>query len=129
MNRRKEDIEKIVDEHLGLFDSPSFEDVAGSRERTLDRLRVVAAASSPKQANSNSRHADRRWRISVAAAAILLAVVVGRAWLRTPTFAVVEGLDGAVSRLEPGETVRTGEGSGIMIQLADGSRIEVRSNS
>jgi uncharacterized protein (TIGR03435 family) len=130
MNRRKEDIEKIVDAHLGLFDSPSAEDVAGSRERTLERLRARAAEGSPNGANIRfsrfSRVDWKRWLSPLAAAAVVAFVVFILQWQpsRGAVYALVDG-----ERIEAGEVVRTNADTGALLTLPDGSSIEIRSNS
>jgi uncharacterized protein (TIGR03435 family) len=127
MNRRKEDIEKIVDAHLGLFDSPSAEDVAGSRERTLERLRARAAEGSPNRANLGFSRVDwKRWLSPLAAAAVVAFVVFIIQWQpsRGAVYALVDG-----ERIEAGEPVRTTAGTGALLKLPDGSSIEMRSNS
>src|SRR5262245_23234422 len=143
MNHRKEDLDKIVDKHLGLFGSPPPQDVAGSRERILDRLRSRAAnGTRPAVVHST----NWKWRLSAAAAAaaatlVLFAVLTQWHANRNAVYAVVDDAGGGIYRVEGGEALRSGErieanetirtngGVGAVLKLADGSSIEMRSKS
>jgi uncharacterized protein (TIGR03435 family) len=84
----------------------------------------------------------RRISMVSAAAAVALAVFVG-VWWRSGSPAVVESVDGGLyrvvegknqflgvsERLETGETIHSNGGSGGTLVLADGSRVEMRSQS
>jgi uncharacterized protein (TIGR03435 family) len=74
-----------------------------------------------------------RWPMwSGAAAAIVLAVAVSAVFVRTLTQyappAVVEAIDGK-RNIEFGESVRSNDATGLVVKLADGSRVEMRSES
>jgi uncharacterized protein (TIGR03435 family) len=142
MNRRKEDIDKIVDAHLGLFDSPSSQDVAGSRERTFERLRERAAQGTRTAVVQST---GWKWRLSAvaAAAAAIVVIAVLTQWQanRNAAYAVVDAAGGGLYRVEGGDALRPGErieaneavrtngGVGTVLKLADGSAIEMRSKS
>jgi uncharacterized protein (TIGR03435 family) len=132
MNRGKEDIEKRVEahlSHLGQFDSPPAEDMARSRERTLDRL-VTTTATSTKPAIEHSVPPNWKWRPAVvtiaAAAAVIVAVGVATMWQSAdnPLFRVADG------KVHPqGSTIRANGGVGAVLALVDGSRVEMRAGS
>jgi uncharacterized protein (TIGR03435 family) len=73
------------------------------------------------------RKPERRW-VSIAAVAVLaLTAAIGAAIFRRPAddelFRVVEG------DVRVGETIRANGGTGAVLALSDGSRVEMRSNS
>ena len=132
MNRRNEDIDKRVEAHLahlGRFDSPPAEDVARSRERTLDRL-LARAATTTRPAVVHDSHTDWKWRPSVvmaaAAATVIVAVGVAMMW-RPVDNSLFRVADGKVHR--KGGTVRSNGDGGAVLALTDGSRVEMRSES
>ena len=144
MNRSKEEAERIIEAYLGLFDSPPLQDIAGSRERALERLRLKASGAKRAPARTNvSEDSNRRSRLVavVAAAAIILAISAGWIVTRRPALAVVETDEGGLhsvaageilnvgDRIKTNEIVRTYREGGMVLRLSDGSRIEMRSNS
>src|SRR4030095_13553696 len=80
MNRRKEEAEKIMNDHLGLFDSPPAKDLAGSRGRSLERLVSMAADPAIGSAVRNAARASKRRfqfiAIATAAAAAVAATII-----------------------------------------------------
>ena len=134
MNRRKEDTRKREEAkrveahlaHLGRFDSPPAEDVARSRERTLDRL-VARPATTTRPAFVHSSGTSWKWRPAVvAAAAVVVAVGVAMMW-RPVDNSLFRVADGKVHR--QGSTVRSNGGGGAVLALTDGSRVEMRTES
>jgi ferric-dicitrate binding protein FerR (iron transport regulator) len=138
MKRRKKETERIVENHLGLFDSPHTEDIAASRDRTLERLR--SAAADPRR-DFSSPYASRRavgpFKLIAVAAALVLAIALPWIVNRRPTLAVLESaqqertddVPTAGAQIAVNEPVRTSPGAGRVLKLSDGSTIEMRSNS
>ena len=121
MKRRKEEIDKIVDVHLGLFELPPAEDMARCRERTLERLRSGAVVTAKQRVEeSGSRYSGRKWQLLVAAASVLLAALVATTLVRQQSDSLAD--------VKVGETIRTSE-TGEMFAFPDGSRVEMRSKS
>jgi uncharacterized protein (TIGR03435 family) len=141
-------IDEIVTRHLP---SAPREQVEADGARVLSRLRSMAdgalgAALDDQLLNGKPASRSGWRRVAMAsAAALLLAGSIGAAivWHQEPPFAVVERVDGALYRVdaaavygipagEPlasGETVRTNGDAGAQLALADGSRVEMRSQS
>jgi uncharacterized protein (TIGR03435 family) len=138
MNRRKKETERIVENHLGLFDSPPAEDIAASRDRTLERLR--SAAADPKR-DFSSPHASRRavgpFKLIAVAAVLVLAIALPWIVNRKHTLAVLESaqqqttddVPTAGAQIAASDPVRTSPEAGRVLELSDGSTIEIRSNS
>ena len=146
MNRDRDTVEKALSQHLGLFGA-SASQLTASRERIRERLRVAADAA-PRTIETGVRPSvsvREVWRVglSVAAAAILIVLVATVRWDRARTLAVVEATGGTLSALSDGvwrplrygdvitafQAIRATGLGGAMLALADGSRIEVRSES
>jgi len=150
MKPRERNAEEIVDRHLALFDSPPVQEMQQAEERILRRLRsesVGLAEQSP--AKSNSVRAGGRWRgraALAAAAAVAFVVFLQMPGIRhfsrgIDAYALVESADGGLYRvsggqpltagekIHDGEIVRTDGGVGTVLALADGSRVEIRSQS
>lgn len=130
MTRRKEDIEKMVEAHLGhlgTFDSPPAEDMARSRERTLDRLHARAATMT-RPAVVHAARTDRKWRPAVLVAAAAVIVIAGTAMMWRPVDnALFRVAEGDVRR--QGNTIRSNSAGSAVLALMDGSRVEMRSQS
>jgi uncharacterized protein (TIGR03435 family) len=130
---RKQDIEKVVDAHLGhlgAFDSPPAEDVARSRHRALDRLRTNAATVSRPRVSHPSR-GGWTWRtagIAVAAAVIVVAAAGTAIMWRQADDALFRVAEGRVHH-DRGTIQSNGDGAGAVLMLTDGSRVEMRSQS
>src|SRR5262249_55701969 len=100
-------------------------------------LRVDASAA----AGASGRR--RLYALAPAAAAVVLIVLIGVVWRPRPSAAVVENADGALhrvvggtveklqagERIAVGDVVRSNGGGGCTLVLADGSRVEMRSQS
>jgi uncharacterized protein (TIGR03435 family) len=150
MKRRDTNIEA----HLGLFRSPPVQQMAGAEERALDRLRTAAAGRMDvlkEEPRSIGFH--WRWRLALvgAAAAVGVAVMeapdIRRVMTGATAAAVVETAGGlyrasgrasgrvsgqvvhAREQVDVAEVLRTNGGAGAMLALADGSRVEMRSQS
>jgi uncharacterized protein (TIGR03435 family) len=146
MKLRKQDIDKTVDAHLGLFSSPSEEQMAHAEKRALHRLRSEPASkiSTPDAALLRPHW---RWRLALTFAAAALVLVFTQSpairsfvWgVNAP--AVVEAADGELYRvsggqplhagdtIKAGDAVRTDGSVGSLLKLADGSSVEMRSKS
>ena len=150
MKRPQQRTGEIVDRLLEQLSDPppSNPEMDSATNRVIRRLRsmevdIQAEEIAPAQPVLLAPH--RRFAMAIAGLAVLLAVVVGATMLHrnSSAFAVVETADGqlyrinegralsiqAGERLKKGEIVRTGRGAGATLALADGSRVEVRSNS
>ena len=148
MKRDLRNIDDVVKRHLPSASTPQTES-AGAR--VLDRLRSIDRGTADDiEAPLPSRDVAARigWRRTVlvsAAAAALVAASIGTAvvWRQPDPIARVEAVDGSLDRvvdggserltagasLESGDSVRTNGRAGAMLVLADGSRVEVRSQS
>ena len=126
MSRRKTEIQKIIDEHLGLHGSPTLKEMDDSRERTLQHLLSKAVATSPSVTSKPPRiHAG--WRLGLVA--VLAAAIVVAVFLRMPgSPAVLENVAGS-RKIAFGEVVRSGGVPAGTLVLADSSRLEIRTNS
>jgi hypothetical protein len=121
MGRRKTEIHKIIDEHLGLHGSPSLKEMDDSRERTLQRLLSKAAVTN-SSATSEPPRLLAGWRLGLVAA--IAAAIVLAVFLKMPRApAVLEDVVGS-RKIAFGEVVRSG-----LLVLADSSRVEIRTNS
>ncbi|MGH9240723.1 MAG: TIGR03435 family protein [Vicinamibacterales bacterium] len=122
MNSTDNDHRDIVDDHLGLFRSPPAEEMAQAEVRVLWRLRSEAPHAAAPTRSSHTFHRSWRFALAGAAAAVVFAIAVGR-----PThdvlFRVVEG------DVHQADTLRSNGGGGAVLELADGSRVEMRSGS
>jgi uncharacterized protein (TIGR03435 family) len=146
MNRDRDTVDKALYQHLGLFGASAGQ-LKASRERIRERLHLGMGAS-PTAIEIDarpSRGVPYTWRVglSVAAAAILIMLVSTVRWDRAATLAVVDATGGTLSALSDGvwrplrfgdaiaafQVIRATGIGGAMLALADGSRIEVRSES
>jgi hypothetical protein len=126
MSRRKTEVQKMIDEHLGLHGSPSLQEMDDARERAFQHLRSKASVTTPSIASNPPRiHAG--WRlglVAVLAAAIVVAVFLGM----PGSPAVLEGVAGS-RKIAFGEVVRSGGVPAGTLVLADSSRLEIGTNS
>jgi uncharacterized protein (TIGR03435 family) len=144
MKRREKNVEEFMLRHLGLFKTPPQSEMDLVETRIVNRLRSAPAADGAAEeldSRGNSWKLRRLAFVLGAAAAAVIAVV----FLQTPrgidTHAVVESADGTLSRvsgaktesvrsggrIDAGEILRANDGGAIA--LADGSRVELRSQS
>ena len=143
MKRDDNTLEKELHRHLGLFGAPAASQLDVSRERVLQRLSargqilLGTAAETPAP-----RHA---WRagLSLAAAAVLIVLVSTVRWPGVESLGTVEAADGSLysvsgstretlrqgDSIDANETVRSNGSAGAMLALADGSGVEMRSQS
>ena len=145
------DIDDVIKRHLPSAPAQQME---FDGARVLHRLRLGTGDSGLGTGDSGLGTGDSGlgtgdWGLGraalLSAAAVLIAVAIGTAILWTPRdpIALVEAVDGSLYRavegpsetvsigdaLEADETVRTNGGAGAMLALADGSRVEMRSQS
>ena len=134
-------LEKHLQRHLGLFGSPSANQVEASRARVREHLRAAAAnqaatdSEAPVHDIATSAGRTSRdwygWRagIVLAAAAAGIALAVSGPWQRDEWLAIVEAADGSRYTLAPNTVLNPSGASGVMLTLKDGSRVETRSRS
>src|SRR5262245_33217732 len=144
----------ILDRFLERFrdPSPSPEEMEAAGERVLQRLRSEAGVAS-EQSSFNLTPVRPAWKWSrraIAASAafamvvILVSVVIAQRFVRqNAAHAVAARIEGTLyrisgekvlavqagERIEAGEVLRTNGGAGAMLTLADGSHVEIRSQS
>jgi uncharacterized protein (TIGR03435 family) len=138
-------VDRFVDQHLSLFSAPPPEEILDAKERAHVQLRLEAMAPSEEPVGELSAPRPAwRWQFGVISAAAVAAVLLVFALMTNQNIdarTVVETeRDGlyrfsdkqalhAGETIEAGETVRTDRGAGAVLKLADGSTIEMRSNS
>jgi ferric-dicitrate binding protein FerR (iron transport regulator) len=121
MKSRNHDHQDIVEAHLGLFRSAPEEQMSQAEERALHRLRTEARQAAVSMRRGH--HVNWRFAFAGAVAAVLFTGIAIWRPAEAPLFRVVEGV------VHQGETLRTNGGSGAVLALTDGSRIEMRSKS
>jgi hypothetical protein len=124
---------KILDEFFGRAARPSQEQLELSRQNILKQLDLDPTpqkhlASRPRPCSGE----QLLIQFALAAAAVAIAVAGGIVILRTtnrvpPAASVAEASNGF--RYHFGDTVRSAAETGMFLMLADGSRIEMRSQS
>jgi ferric-dicitrate binding protein FerR (iron transport regulator) len=154
MKRREKINNQSIAKSLGLFGSLSREELEAAEERASRRFGNATARDSSvnapfaavELATEITAVRGRRWRLAMvaASAAVFLAVIIGGiVWRQAGSLAAVETADGSVYRivngkarvipvgqsLDAGQTVRTNGGVSAVLKLADGSRVEMRSQS
>jgi uncharacterized protein (TIGR03435 family) len=144
MKRREKNVEEFMLRHLGLFKTPPQPEMDLVETRIQNRLRSAPAADGAAEefgSRGNSWKLRRLAFVLGAAAAAVIAVVFLQMPRAIDAHAVVESPDGTLSRLsgektesvrfggriDAGEILRTNDGAAIA--LADGSRVELRSQS
>ena len=143
---------KNIDEVVnGYLPSVPPEQMESDAARVLDRLRSMAGQAVDRveverfvDLDPVSVPAWRRFGTAAAVAAVVVAALATAIVWRSPgRLAVVESVDGSLYRVVEGNaqairvgegldraaTVRTNGGAGAMLALADGSRVEMRSQS
>jgi uncharacterized protein (TIGR03435 family) len=146
--KRDRTLEKTLYRHLGLFGMPSASQLDASRARIRERLSADVETSLGQAAADvrPARAVRYMWRagVSMAAACILLVVVVSTTrWPGAEALGSVAAADGSLYSLSGNtrQVLRQGDsidastvihsngGAGAMLALADGSRVEMRSQS
>jgi len=145
MNETKKSIEEVLRNSLP---SATNQQIESGRQRVLDRVRtsVTTGLDSAEQLVRLDARSNLGWRW-VAVFAVIAMAAIG-IWMAVPApglpvFATLDETPGAVlyrmvngvevvmdlgTRIEVGELVRT-KGTRGLVTLADGSRVEMRSNS
>jgi len=132
MTADRDRIEKVLRQHLGLFGSPSSNQIEASRARVRERLRSqndgAVRAESVRVGQSRLR---RTWSVGLmlAAAAGVIVFVVKAPSPQTDWLATVEAADGSRYTLQPNAVLRSDSLLGTMLTLKDGSQVEMRSES
>jgi uncharacterized protein (TIGR03435 family) len=150
MTQREKNDRDIVEQHLGLFNSPPVEEMQLAEQRILRRLRSESGGSVERFA-APVDPTRRNWSWPLYAVCAAAAALLFGFWVRTPSVrnpgpgidvhAVVESADGGLyhvaggralhpgERIGAGDIVRTDGGVGTVLALADGSRVELRSQT
>jgi ferric-dicitrate binding protein FerR (iron transport regulator) len=137
----------MLSRYLGRHGDAPGDDVSSAVGRVWRRLEPHALhLPAPLPRRATSKHAWRVTAAVIAAAAVfvLAATPLIREWTSTnPARAVVDSADGSVYRtangeptkipvggsINTGETIRTNGNAGAVLALADGSRVEMRTQS
>jgi hypothetical protein len=140
MKHRKESAGRILDRTLGLFSNPSPDLMETARKHALQRIESESRPAlhffprkEPMPPARDRSVSKLRPAIVAVAAAMAIAVAVPAVmlrnfvWLRS-TAAVLETPQGS-KKIAYGEVVRVNGGTGSVLALADGSRVEMRSQS
>jgi len=134
-------LEKHLQRHLGLFGSPSANQVEASRARVRERLRAAASnqviSDSEATVHDIATPAARTsrvwygWRAGMVLAAAVagIAFAVSGFWQHDEWLAIVEAADGSRYTLAPNAVLNPSDAAGVMLTLKDGSRVETRSRS
>src|SRR4030095_431777 len=139
MKRNRTNVDEVLKKHLPW---PTPEETEAHCDRVLHDLRSAAGAPLDFPIVSRSRSRWQRIAMIPAVAGLVLTIGVSLMW-RQDALAIGESIDGSLYRVVDGkalplktgekigigDTVRTAEGDGGMIQLTDGSRVELRSQS
>lgn len=132
MKPDRDTLEKRLHQHLGLFGSPSANQIDASRARIRERLRSQhAAAVTDEPTEIRAPRLSYVWRLSlaVAASAAVIALVVAAPWKRIDALAMVERADGSPGTVQANAIVHSNDTGTTMVTLNDGSRIEMRAQS
>jgi uncharacterized protein (TIGR03435 family) len=146
MKPEMKNIDEVVKRHMPSASRGDMESDIGHVFHQLQLRDLGADYAAEEHVLTPPAGANFRWRIGMvaAAAAVLLAVFIGTVvWRQSPSFGVVENEDGSLYRvvegkaqaiqqgttLAVGETVRSNGSAGGTLSLADGSRVEMRSQS
>jgi uncharacterized protein (TIGR03435 family) len=119
MKAGRTNIDDILKRGLRSASRDPRDQMAAVGERVLNNLLSKDAVADDKSVHASAAPVPMfpwfRFGMVGASAAVLLAVAVGTAWLRTPAKA--------------SQTVHSSEAAGRMIELPDGSRVEMRPHS
>jgi uncharacterized protein (TIGR03435 family) len=128
MKPRAQSVGKILNRSLGFFNKLSAEDIEASRERALKFLESQPVDTS-EEAMPEPRSVRRtRWpEMAVAAAAIVMAILLPTRILQSAP-AVLSDAEGS-RKIQFDEIVRPRGTTSAMLALADGSHVEMRSQS
>ena len=131
MTPDRDRFEKILRQHMGLFGSPSPNQIEASRARVRERVRSHDAGLSEVSIHVGPSRLRRTWSVGLmlAAAASMIAFIVKAPSPQTDWLATVEAADGSHYTLQPNAVLRSDSPRGTMLTLKDGSRVEMRSQS
>jgi uncharacterized protein (TIGR03435 family) len=137
MKIKRDTLDDLLHRHLGLSTVTPRKLSEASSKRILSAVVNANEEIEEEGSSVEGRTESRRWNSFLAAAAaavFVFAVIFALQFQKTivDARAVVETGDGTLleagRRIDAGSTVRTGDGSAVLI-LADGSRVEMRANS
>jgi uncharacterized protein (TIGR03435 family) len=120
---------RILSETLALFNKVAPEDAESSRAQTMTYLKAHADDNADLELDVDVRPA-RRWQwpaVAAIAAAMTLAVLIPTRVAQSAP-AVLEDASGS-RKIQFGEVVRPTGDKNATLSMADGSRLEVKSNS
>jgi uncharacterized protein (TIGR03435 family) len=138
MKRDTKNMEEILKQHLPR---PSQEIMESKRDLVWQNIRSQVNLGGVR---SSERKIALRWKLMTAAVAVFVGVMAAVLLVNTRTpLATVEVADGSLYRVSRdkeqalhhgdsiyrGETIRANGGGGSVIELADGSRVEMRSQT
>jgi uncharacterized protein (TIGR03435 family) len=147
MKRDRMNLDSTLDRHLGLFNSPSADQMNASWDRVQQRLESASDTSAPPSTTrstlAHSRKAGLLRGLAAVAAIVVVLLGVSNFFYGSRALAVVENSGGPLYRLsggkeealQPGHEIRGGEvvysneANGGVLALKDGSRVEMRSRS
>jgi len=125
------DFDEVLKRGLPSASKDPKEQLDVVRNRVLHRVLSEASSYTESTVWNSRAPSILTWpRIAIfsAAATLLLAVLVAEGWRQNPALAIVEDADGSSRNLSVSDTVRSSH-TGTTVILADGSRIEMKSNS
>ena len=142
----KNNLDARLEHLLRLFSKPSDEQVRNSQQRIRERLQSGTAETVDSRTFSTrmvSPSNGRRRLALFAATAILASFAAGIVMLRSPVSAVVKAADGSLYRVKgeeremlhssdeirAGEVIHAAAGDGAILEMKDGSHVEIRSQS
>lgn len=139
MRPDRDAVEKALRQHLGLFGSPSANQLEASKARVRERLQNAVtgpAAFDGAQARKAGHYASSpaeaghyvKGVLLLGTAAAVIALVVKAPSPQTDWLATVDAADGSHYTLQPNAPLRSRD-AGTMLRLKDGSRVEMRSDS
>src|SRR5262245_60277192 len=128
MKRREETSEQLLKQSLGRY-RPSAEQVESARERCAQRFESQAGRPVQEEPKQSHPHRQRtRLPALLAAAAAIVAGVVVPILLHNRAPGILETASGS-RNVQYGEIVRSTTKAGALLTLADGSRVEMRTQS
>ena len=123
MKHTSHDIGARLDQLLARHRTPSPDRM----QTAIDRVgREIGSAEIPVSAQAVKTSGSRSsWVAAVAAVAVAASVAIAMLWPEhdTPVYRVLEGA------VDQNDSIRSNSGAGAVLELADGSRVEMRSHS
>lgn len=129
MKRETQNAGKILDRFFRSASRPSFEQLEQSRRNVLQRLRTEALRPAHSEPGLSVAQPHPRFRLAAVAAMAAIAIIASAVFLlhELSPARIATAADGARYRF--GDVVRSAGSDGLFVRLADGSRIEMRSDT